>query len=248
MLDRRRRDWRPMRRSCTRTCAPEGARTPTRPTNVARASRSDGETSRRASRRRTSSSSASSPPGWCTRATSSRTRWSRRPGEDGHSVVWCCTQGPFVVRAYCARLLGLDPSQIRVIPSEIGGGFGGKTTIYHRAARRLLLSRRAGRPVKMVMTREEVFRATGPTSGTRIRVKIGATRDGQAHRGRRRLRSTRPGRFTGSPVGAGVDDDVRALRARARPHRGLRRRREQAEGRRLSRARVRRWPRSRSSR
>ena len=99
-------------------------------------------------------------------------------GEDGHSVVWCCTQGPFVVRAYCARLLGLDPSQIRVIPSEIGGGFGGKGTIYQEPLA-ILLSRRTGRPVKMVMTREEVFRATGPTSGTRIRIKLGATAKGK---------------------------------------------------------------------
>jgi len=101
-----------------------------------------------------------------------------RSGEEGHSVVWCCTQGPFVVRAYCARVLGLDPSQIRVIPSEIGGGFGGKGTIYQEPLA-ILLSRRTGRPVKMVMTREEVFRATGPTSGTRIRVKVGATAKGK---------------------------------------------------------------------
>jgi CO/xanthine dehydrogenase Mo-binding subunit len=101
-----------------------------------------------------------------------------RTGEDGHSVVWCCTQGPFVVRAYCARVLGIDPSQIRVIPSEIGGGFGGKGTIYQEPLA-ILLSRRTGRPVKMVMTREEVFRATGPTSGTRIRVKVGATAKGK---------------------------------------------------------------------
>ena len=91
-----------------------------------------------------------------------------RTGEDGQIVVWCCTQGHFMVRAYCAKLLGLDVSQIKVIPSEIGGGFGGKTTVYLEPLA-ILLSRKAGRPVKMVMGRDEVFRATGPTSAARVR-------------------------------------------------------------------------------
>jgi CO/xanthine dehydrogenase Mo-binding subunit len=123
-----------------------------------------------------------------------------RTAEDGHSVVWCCTQGPFVVRAYCARILGMDLSRIRVIPSEIGGGFGGKTTVYLEPLA-ILLSRRTGRPVKMVMTREEVFRATGPTSGTRIRVKIGATAKGKLTAAAATL-VYEAGAFKGSPVTA----------------------------------------------
>ena len=67
-----------------------------------------------------------------------------RTNADGQSVVWCCTQGPFMVRAYCAAVLGLELSQIKVIPSEIGGGFGGKTTVYVRAARGPALAQ--GRP------------------------------------------------------------------------------------------------------
>jgi CO/xanthine dehydrogenase Mo-binding subunit len=121
-----------------------------------------------------------------------------RTAEDGHSVVWCCTQGPFVVRAYCARILGMDVSRIRVIPSEIGGGFGGKGTVYLEPLA-ILLSRRTGRPVKMVMTREEVFRATGPTSGTRIRVKIGATAKGKLTAADATL-VYEAGAFKGSPV------------------------------------------------
>jgi CO/xanthine dehydrogenase Mo-binding subunit len=100
-----------------------------------------------------------------------------RAGEDDQSVVWCCTQGHFMVRAFSAKILGLDNSQIKVIPSEIGGGFGGKTTVYLEPLA-ILLSRKTGRPVKMVMNREEVFRASGPTSASRMRVKIGAKRDG----------------------------------------------------------------------
>jgi CO/xanthine dehydrogenase Mo-binding subunit len=81
------------------------------------------------------------------------------------------------VRSYTAALLGLDPASIRVTASEIGGGFGGKTTVYLEPLA-VALSQRCGRPVKMQMSREEVFRATGPGSATRITVKVGAHRDG----------------------------------------------------------------------
>jgi CO/xanthine dehydrogenase Mo-binding subunit len=125
-----------------------------------------------------------------------------RTGEDGRSVVFCCTQGPFMVRAYCAKVLGLSTDAIKVIPSEIGGGFGGKTTVYLEPLA-ILLSRKAGRPVRMVMTREEVFRATGPTSGTRVRVKLGATRDGRLTAADATL-VYEAGAFKGSPVNAGM--------------------------------------------
>jgi CO/xanthine dehydrogenase Mo-binding subunit len=125
-----------------------------------------------------------------------------RTGQDGRSVVWCCTQGPFMVRAYCAKALGLSTDMIKVIPTEIGGGFGGKTTVYLEPLA-VLLSRKAGRPVKMVMTREEVFRATGPTSGTQIRVKMGATRDGKLTAAEATL-YYEAGAFKGSPVGAAM--------------------------------------------
>jgi CO/xanthine dehydrogenase Mo-binding subunit len=92
---------------------------------------------------------------------------------DGQCTVWSSTQGQFMVRAYCAKLLGIELSAIRSIPAEIGGGFGGKTLVYLEPIA-LVLSRASGRPVKMVMNREEVFRATGPTSGAVVEVKIGA--------------------------------------------------------------------------
>ena len=91
--------------------------------------------------------------------------------------MWVCTQGHFVYRQQCAALLGLDVSKLRVTSSEIGGGFGGKTHIWAEPIA-LALSRKAGRPVKLVMSREEVFRASGPTSATSIDVKIGARNDG----------------------------------------------------------------------
>ncbi len=125
-----------------------------------------------------------------------------RTGEDDRSVVWCCTQGPFMVRTYTAKVLGLDPNFIKVIPSEIGGGFGGKTTIYLEPLA-VLLSRKSGRPVKMVMDRTEVFRATGPTSGSRVHVKMGATRDGKITAAEVQA-WYEAGAFKGSPVMAGV--------------------------------------------
>src|SRR6266853_1896237 len=98
--------------------------------------------------------------------------------EDGSTELWCTTQGHFIVRAHCARLLGLDIGKVRVTASEIGGGFGGKTVVYLEPLA-IALSRKAKRPVKMVMSREEVFKASGPTSGAAVRVKMGATKDGK---------------------------------------------------------------------
>jgi CO/xanthine dehydrogenase Mo-binding subunit len=100
-----------------------------------------------------------------------------RAGQDGRVSVWCTTQGPFVVREACAGILGIDAAKIKVTPSEIGGGFGGKIVVYLEPLA-IVLSRKSGRPVKMVMSRDEVFRASGPTSGSKVRVKLGAKRDG----------------------------------------------------------------------
>jgi CO/xanthine dehydrogenase Mo-binding subunit len=96
---------------------------------------------------------------------------------DGTAELWVCTQGHFVYRNTCAALLGMDANKLRVTASEIGGGFGGKTHVWAEPVA-LALSRKANRPVKLTMTRDEVFRATGPTSSSSIDVKIGAKRDG----------------------------------------------------------------------
>lgn len=99
-------------------------------------------------------------------------------GADGRGELWCCTQGQFMVRTNCAEILGIKASQLRVTASEIGGGFGGKTTVFIEPVA-LALSRKSGKPVKITMAREEVFRATGPTVSSSIDVKIGMTRDGR---------------------------------------------------------------------
>jgi CO/xanthine dehydrogenase Mo-binding subunit len=100
-------------------------------------------------------------------------------GQDGKGEMWICTQGQWFIRKMCASVLGLEASQLRVTPSEIGGGFGGKTTIFSEALS-LALSRKAGgRPVKLVMSRSEVLRATGPTASASMDVKIGMKKNGK---------------------------------------------------------------------
>jgi CO/xanthine dehydrogenase Mo-binding subunit/aerobic-type carbon monoxide dehydrogenase small subunit (CoxS/CutS family) len=97
---------------------------------------------------------------------------------DGTLTVYSTTQGAFSVRDDVSELLDMPLSKIRAVPTEIGGGFGGKNDAY-LAPVAALLSRKAGRPVKMVMAQSEVLKATGPTPGSAIRVKMGATRDGR---------------------------------------------------------------------
>ncbi len=121
--------------------------------------------------------------------------------EEGKATVWCCTQGQFDVRSMTANCLNKQVSDIRVIPSEIGGGFGGKTTIYLEPVA-VKLSEISGRPVKMVMSREEVFRATGPTSATLCRAKVGAKKDGTITAATAWL-AYEAGAFAGAPVGPG---------------------------------------------
>jgi CO/xanthine dehydrogenase Mo-binding subunit len=121
---------------------------------------------------------------------------------DGSGELWVCTQGHFMVRDYCARLLGLEISKLRVTASEIGGGFGGKTTVFLEPVA-LALSRKANRPVKLVMSRDEVFKCTGPTSSASIDVKIGVTKDGLITAADATLRY-QGGAFPGSPAEFGA--------------------------------------------
>src|ERR1700744_3369970 len=97
---------------------------------------------------------------------------------DNKTTIWSSSQGQFMVRAMTAYLSGIPQSDIRAIPAEIGGGFGGKTIVYLEPLA-TLLAKKSGRPVKMVMTREEGMRPTAPTSGAKCTVKIGATKNGK---------------------------------------------------------------------
>ncbi|UCC63396.1 MAG: xanthine dehydrogenase family protein molybdopterin-binding subunit, partial [Anaerolineae bacterium] len=98
---------------------------------------------------------------------------------DGQVTIWCSTQGAFGVRDQVSEILQLPVSKIRVIPMEIGGGFGGKLNVYLEPVAVLLSKKSGHQPVKMVMSRDEVFAGTGPTAGSYIRVKMGANASGR---------------------------------------------------------------------
>ncbi|MEF3046427.1 xanthine dehydrogenase family protein molybdopterin-binding subunit [Pseudotabrizicola sp. L79] len=141
-------------------------------------------------------------------------------GEDGRGEMWVCTQGHWYIRRMCASVLGIEAANLRVTPSEIGGGFGGKTTIFMEPLALALSKKAGGRPVKLVMTRSEVLRATGPTASASMDVKLGMTSDGTITAGQIYFRM-QGGAFPGmSPIGEALPCafacyDIPALRHEA---------------------------------
>ncbi|MCP5149244.1 MAG: xanthine dehydrogenase family protein molybdopterin-binding subunit [Ectothiorhodospiraceae bacterium] len=118
--------------------------------------------------------------------------------EKGKGELWSSSQGHFAVRNLTAKLTGITIGDIKVNPAEIGGGFGGKTVVYIEPVA-LTLAKKTGRPVRIAMSREEVFLATGPTSGASMTVKIGVKRDGTITAAEAILKY-QAGAFPGSPV------------------------------------------------
>ena len=116
----------------------------------------------------------------------------------GKAELWSSSQGHFAVRNLTAKLTGMTIGDIKVNPAEIGGGFGGKTLVYLEPVA-LTLSKKSGHPVRMNMSREEVFKGTGPTSGASMTVKIGVKRDG-AITAAEAILKYQAGAFPGSPV------------------------------------------------
>ncbi len=121
---------------------------------------------------------------------------------DGQINIWCSTQGAFVVRANTADALRVDVSDVRVTPMEIGGGFGGKVSFYLEPVA-ALLSRKAGVPVKVLMSRTEVFEGSGPAPGSWMRVKMGANNAGKITAAEIEL-AFEAGAYPGSPVMQGA--------------------------------------------
>ena len=120
---------------------------------------------------------------------------------DGCITVWCSSQGQFSIRSQLAEILHHPISKIRVVPLEIGGGFGGKITTYLEPVG-ALLSHKTGQPVKLVMSRREVFEGTGPAPGSAITVKMGVTQEGRITAAQATL-AYDAGAYPGSAVGAG---------------------------------------------
>jgi len=121
---------------------------------------------------------------------------------DGRILIWCSTQGSFVVRDVTACLLDVPVSRVRVTPMEIGGGFGGKIPVYLEPVA-ALLSKKTGHPVKILMSRKDVFEGTGPTPGSYIKVKIGASKDGHITAAQAYL-AYEAGAYPGSMVAPGA--------------------------------------------
>jgi CO/xanthine dehydrogenase Mo-binding subunit len=94
----------------------------------------------------------------------------------GNLTIWTSTQGQFSVREEVARLLGLPETRIKVIPTEIGGGFGGKNRLV--APLTALLARKVGRPVQLVMSRSEELTGANPAAAAVFHVKTGVKNDG----------------------------------------------------------------------
>ena len=120
--------------------------------------------------------------------------------EENKITLWCSSQGHFQIGENTATVLGIPSSKVKVVPMEIGGGFGGKTTIYVEPVA-ALLSKKSGAPVKITMTRAEVLEASGPTSGSYMKVKMGADKNGKIVAADATLKFE-AGAWAGSPVGA----------------------------------------------
>jgi len=97
----------------------------------------------------------------------------------GRVTMWCNTQTPFLARGRYATALGLPEAQVRVVQTEVGGGFGGKSGDDNASVICALLAQRTGRPVKLIHTREEEFLASHPRMPMRYWVRLGFRRDGK---------------------------------------------------------------------
>lgn len=96
---------------------------------------------------------------------------------DGRVSVWTSTQGIFPLRDNLALIFGLPMNRLRVIPTEIGGGFGGKIAPVTEPTA-ILLAQKSGRPVKVTYKRDEDFLSTTPRRGAVIEMKTGVMKDG----------------------------------------------------------------------
>src|SRR3954453_1944123 len=98
--------------------------------------------------------------------------------EDGALTVYESTQSATTTRSTLADLFGLDPEQVRVISEHVGGGFGSKGTPRPQVGVAAVAAKVAGRPVKVALTRQQMFALVGYRTPTIQRVRLGASRDG----------------------------------------------------------------------
>lgn len=89
------------------------------------------------------------------------------------------TQGVNATQLTVAALLGIPLSKIRVLSQFVGGSFGSKAMVWHHPALAALAAREVGRPVKLALTREQMFTACGHREEQEQRITLGATNDGR---------------------------------------------------------------------
>ena len=168
-----------MRRCCTTICSPRAStETPTKPSNAAlrfTIGRGDPD--------------AAIAGGAYGRFRANSRRWPVHQGyiephacvaswnADGQAQVWASSQGAFMIRTLCAAILGISQADIRVTPLEIGGGFGGKTTVYLEPVA-MVLSRKSGRPVRLAMSRATCSALPARRPAASSKSRIGADADG----------------------------------------------------------------------
>ncbi|MCK6506659.1 molybdopterin-dependent oxidoreductase [Myxococcota bacterium] len=97
----------------------------------------------------------------------------------GNLTVWSATQVPHYLHKTLAEVLAVDPARVRVVRPAVGGAFGGKSEPFDLELCAAALARQAGRPVKILYTREEVFLAHRGRHPMELRLRLGATADGR---------------------------------------------------------------------
>jgi len=97
---------------------------------------------------------------------------------DGKITLWSSTQTPHYVHRALSKVLDLPPSRVRIVAVPNGGGFGGKSDIFNHEIAVAALARKTGRPVKICLTREEVFYCHRGRHPVLMRSKIGVRKDG----------------------------------------------------------------------
>jgi xanthine dehydrogenase molybdenum-binding subunit len=96
-------------------------------------------------------------------------------------TLWASTQSPFRVHGSLAAMFNLPDSNVRIIASYVGGGFGTKSAPHTDESLAVLLAKKARLPVKLQYTREEEIIDSNTRFETKIYVRIGAKKDGTLH-------------------------------------------------------------------
>jgi xanthine dehydrogenase YagR molybdenum-binding subunit len=99
--------------------------------------------------------------------------------EDGRLTLYDSTMGVRSVQLTVAHLLGLPLSHVRVLAHFVGGSFGSKAMVWPHMTLAAMAARHVGRPVKLMLTRPQMFTSTGQREEQEQRIALGAARDGR---------------------------------------------------------------------